>query len=86
MLPNARVRLHHENVSDERDQTVLGRGSYLTAVEWHAVNWVIIGLNNDLSPVKSHIIILIDAHVFPFVHIGKRYNWFVINMQRLASK
>ena len=72
MLPNARVRLHHENVSDESDQTVLGRGSYLTAVEWHAVNWVIIGLNDDLSPVKRHIIILIDANVFPFVHIEKR--------------
>ena len=42
------------------------------------------GLDNDLSTVI--IIILIDAHVFPFVHIGKRYNGFFINLQRLSSK
>ena len=47
------------------------------------VNGVIIGLDNDLSNVKRHIIILIDAHVFPVVQLGKLYNGFFNNMQRL---
>ena len=50
------------------------------------MNWVIIGLDNDLSPLQRHIIILIDDHLFPFVHIGKRYNGYLIKMQRLPSK
>ena len=47
------------------------------------MNGVIIGLDSDLSNVKRHIIILIDAHVFPSVQFGKRYNGFLNNMQRL---
>ena len=38
------------------------------------MNGVIKGLDNDLSNVKRHIIILIDAHVFPSVQLDKRYN------------
>ena len=44
---------------------------------YQTMNWVIIGLDNDLSPVQSNIIILIDAHTFPFVHIRKRYIVFI---------
>ena len=44
--------------------------------EYYPVNWAVIGLDNDLSHVQRHIIILIDAHLFPFVHIVKRYNSF----------
>ena len=47
------------------------------------MNGVIIGLDNDLLNLKRHIIILIDAHVFPYVQLGKRYNRFLNNMQRL---
>ena len=51
--------------------------SFRPSGEFLPVNWVIIGLNNDLSPVKRHIIILIDAHAFPFVHIENRYKDFL---------
>ena len=38
--------------------------------EYSPVNWVIIGLENDLSPVKRQIIILLHAYVFPFIRIA----------------
>ena len=43
----------------------------------------IIGLYNDLSPVQRHVIILIHAHLFPFVPIGRHYNGvFFIKMEK----
>ena len=57
------------NGSRKRKLTHCGRAANL----WTRV---IIVLDNDLSNVKRHIIILIDTDVFPFVQLGKRYNAF----------
>ena len=85
VLPHAHST--YEIFSDESDQAIEEEevNSLQQRGEYWPANWIIIGLDNDLPPVKRHFIILIDAHVFPFVHIGKRYSWFLFNMQKLST-
>ena len=67
----------YENFSDKIYYSVLEKGSKFTAA---------IGLDNELLLMQHHIIILICAHIFPFVHIRKRYNVMSRKMQKLSVK